>query len=53
MAQILHGLQMPHSEKPHVFPEATYNVAIQNTCGSSVFTFGQTTYDWGFSMPYR
>lgn len=35
MAQILHGLQMPHSEKPHVFPEATYDVAVRNTCGFS------------------
>lgn len=37
MAQILHGLQMPHSEKPHVFPEATYDVAVRNTCGFSTF----------------
>ncbi len=38
MAQILEGLQQPHSEKPHVFPEATYNVATENTCGFSTFT---------------
>jgi len=37
MAQILHKLQ-PHSEKLHVFPEATYDVAARNTCGFSVLT---------------
>lgn len=29
MAQILQGLQ-PHSEKPHVFPEATYDMVARN-----------------------
>ena len=41
MAQILHGLQ-PHSEKPHVFPEATYDVAVRNTCGFSMFALGES-----------
>ena len=40
MAQILEGSTVPppHSEKPHVFREATYDVAVRNTCGFSVFT---------------
>ena len=41
MAQILHGLQ-PHSEKPHVFREATYDVAVRNTCGFSMFALGES-----------
>ena len=41
MAQILDVLQ-PHSEKPHVFPEATYDVAVRNTCGFSMFTLGES-----------
>lgn len=32
------GYRYPNSEKPHVFPEATYDVAVQNTCGFSMFT---------------
>jgi len=39
MTQILRGLQLPHSEKPHVFPEATIMVAVRNTCGFSDSTF--------------
>lgn len=35
------GLQPP-SEKPHVFPEATHDVAVRNTCGFSAFTFVET-----------
>ena len=40
MAQILHGLQ-PHSEKPHVFREATIIVAFRNTCGFSVLALAE------------
>ena len=40
MAQILDVLQ-PHSEKPHVFPEATYDVAVRNTCGFSTSTLAE------------
>ena len=40
MAQILHGLQL-HSEKPHVFPEATYGVTVRNTYGFSMFALGE------------
>ncbi len=47
MAQILHGLQ-PHSEKPHVFREATYDVAVRNTCGFSTFTLADGHYLWPF-----
>ena len=47
MAQILHDLQ-PNSEKPHAFPEATYNVAVRNTCGFSVFIFAEGRYLWPF-----
>ena len=32
------GGRLLHSEKPHVFPEATYDVAAQNTCGFSTVT---------------
>lgn len=41
MTQILDGLYPPHIEKPHVFPEATYDVAIRNTCGFSDLTFDE------------
>jgi len=41
MVEILHGLQQPHSEKPHVFREATYDVAVRNTCGFSTFTLAE------------
>lgn len=33
MTQILEGVIAPHSEKPHVLLETTYNVAVRNTCG--------------------
>lgn len=48
MTQILYGLQMPYSEKPHVFPEAIYDVAVRNTCGFSTFTFKDGRYLWPF-----
>lgn len=41
MAHILHGLRTPNSEKPHVFPKATYDVAVRNTCGFSMFTLAE------------
>lgn len=38
MTQILEGVIAPHGEKPHVFPEATYDVTVRNTCGFSTIT---------------
>ena len=35
------GYRYPHSEKPHVFPEAAYDVAVRNTCGFSAFTLAE------------
>lgn len=43
MAQILRGgVQLPHSEKPHMFREATYHVAVRNICGFSALTLAET-----------
>ncbi len=44
MAQILEGVTAPHSEKPHVLPEATYDVAVRNTCGFSTFTLAEAGF---------
>ena len=49
MTQILEEVIAPHSEKPHVFPEATYDVTVRNTCGFSVFIFAEGPYLWPFS----
>ena len=49
MTQILEGVIAPHSEKPHVFPEATYDVTVRNTCAFSTFIFAEGRYLWPFS----
>ena len=41
MAQILHELRLRHSKTPHVFPEATHDVTVRNTCGFSTFTLAK------------